>query len=569
MAKHYVSTDRMTPFLMPPSLLDWLPPDHLAWFVLSVVDKLKQKTWKLHGRHPNWGPGRAAYDPEMLLTLLFYAYCTGVYSSRAIEAACKVDVAFRVIAANQVPDHATIARFRAEQAPQIRALFSDILMLCQAAGLTIAGTVALDGTKIRARASLRANRTKKQIAKELAELKAEATKKAAELVSQGELADAEDDQRLGQSRGDELPEHLIEPGSREAHLNAALELVNQRHADALDAERQGLAERTERRRETARRAPRVDPRLTTRDQPTLPEAEADLEVAKEQAEAVKARRQAVEAEAAAQGRKPGGRHPNLDRGVAAAQAQLAEAAAQDAARAAEEKINTTDPASAIMVDQAGRYLQAFNAQALVSSDQIIVGAQVTTCAADTGSYQPMVVLGLANLELAGITDSFDLVLADAGYLSTANLTAAGPPRMIATSKAYKLRHQQAEEGYRVGDPPEGCSPIDAMTHRLLTEEGVAAYAQRQYIVEPVFGQIKWNRHYRQFLRMGEQGANDEWILLAMCNNLLKLYGKKHSPRMRHGKAGSPATSGALRSLRRVLHGTGRRNILRRDVLVAA
>jgi transposase len=544
MAKNYVSTDRLTQFLMPPSIMDWLPEDHLALFLMNVVDKLKAKTKVLHQRHPNWGPGRAAYDPVMLLTLLLYAYCSGTFSSRRIEAACKVDVAYKVITANTVPDHTTISRFRADNAKDVAKLHTEILALCAAAGMDTVGQVALDGTKIRADASLKANRTKKQIQHELGELKAAAEKKAAELLRNADAADAEEDGRLGESQGDELPQHLVDPTSREAHLDQALQLLGQRHEEALDTEREERAEKTGRRVQTARRATRIEPRLTTHEQPSLPQAEADLEVAREQAEAVKAHRQAVEDDARAEGRKPGGQSPDLDRGVAGAEAQLGEAKEQDARRAEQEKVNTTDPDSAIMVDHSGRFVQAYNAQAVVTEDQLIVAGAVTNCAADVGQYQPMVRLALDNLEQAGIAGTLTLVAADAGYSSIANFTAPGPARLIATTKAYKLRLQLTEDGYRVGDPPEGASAIDAMTHRLLTEEGVAAYAKRQCTVEPVFGQIKENRGYRRFLRRGINGANDEWQLLAMTHNLLKLFGRQRG-------SSAPAVSRTLKAYRRM------------------
>lgn len=155
---------------MPPSLQDWLPHDHLVWFVLDVVERVD--TSELHARHPNVGAGRRAYDPDMLLALLIYAYCTGIRSSRQIERLCEVDVAYRVICANVVPDHTTIARFRQVYQEQAVRLFTDVLILCQAAGLTSVGVVAVDGTKMGANAALRANRTREQIEAEVAKMMA-------------------------------------------------------------------------------------------------------------------------------------------------------------------------------------------------------------------------------------------------------------------------------------------------------------------------------------------------------------------------------------------------------------
>ena len=156
MARDYLRVDRDQPFLLPPSMRDWLPEDHLAWFVLDVVDRLD--TSALHARHPRGGVGRRAYDPDMLLALLLYAYCMGVRSSRQIERLCVVDVAFRVLAAGHRPDHTTIARFRQGHEDIAVQLFVDVLMLCAEAGLVRLGVVAIDGTKVEADASMKANR---------------------------------------------------------------------------------------------------------------------------------------------------------------------------------------------------------------------------------------------------------------------------------------------------------------------------------------------------------------------------------------------------------------------------
>jgi transposase len=161
MAFGYVDVDRDQLFLLPPSLRDWLAEDHLVWFVLEVVERID--TSVLHGRHRNDGVGRAAYDPDMLLALLIYAYCGGVRSSRQIERLCEVDVAYRVICANLVPDHTTIARFRQGHEDHAVELFIEVLMLCAEAGLATVGVVAVDGTKMGADASKKKNRRREWI----------------------------------------------------------------------------------------------------------------------------------------------------------------------------------------------------------------------------------------------------------------------------------------------------------------------------------------------------------------------------------------------------------------------
>ena len=204
MGYNFVGVDRDQPFLLPPSLTDWLPPDHLAWFVLDAVAELDLsefvKAYRADGR------GGAAHDPSMMAGLLLYAYCTGVVSSRKIEAACQVDVAFRVIAGNLVPDHTTIARFRATHADALAGLFTQVLAMCAEAGLVKVGTIAVDGTKISVSASLDANRTREAIMKQVEEL-----------IAAAEAADAGEDEVFGAGmRGDEVPADLRDRTSRRA-----------------------------------------------------------------------------------------------------------------------------------------------------------------------------------------------------------------------------------------------------------------------------------------------------------------------------------------------------------------
>ena len=172
MAFRYMSADRDQLFLLPPSMLDWLAEGHLAWFVLDVVALVD--TTGFHARHANDGAGRPAWDPDVMLALLLYAYSCGLRSSRRIESACRSDVAFRVICANRVPDHVSIARFRADHEAAIEAVFVDVLRLCARAGLANLGLIAIDGTKIGSDAALDANRSASQVRSEVARILAEA-----------------------------------------------------------------------------------------------------------------------------------------------------------------------------------------------------------------------------------------------------------------------------------------------------------------------------------------------------------------------------------------------------------
>ena len=153
MAYNFVACDRDQAFLLPSDLRDWLPSDRLAWFVLDVVDQLNLDPF-LRGYRAD-GHGHPAYDPKTLLGVLLYAYATGVRSSRQIERRCTEDLAFRVLAGNQLPDHVTIARFRVRHQQALAGFLVQSLRLCAAAGLVRLGVVSLDGTKVAANAATR------------------------------------------------------------------------------------------------------------------------------------------------------------------------------------------------------------------------------------------------------------------------------------------------------------------------------------------------------------------------------------------------------------------------------
>lgn len=225
--------------LLPPDLRDWVEPGHLAWFVVDAVSELDLAAFYARYRQDGWG--RPAYDPAVMVALILYAYCRGVRSARAIERHCVEDVAFRVVAANLGPDHATIARFRADHQHALAGLFGQVLAMCQRAGLVRAGVVAVDSTKVAANASGLANKTYEELAQEILE--------------QAAAIDAAEDERYGEARGDELPPELADPRTRRARIRELM--------DELDAERRAeqqareamLARRAEHERQTGRRPP--------------------------------------------------------------------------------------------------------------------------------------------------------------------------------------------------------------------------------------------------------------------------------------------------------------------------
>src|SRR5919108_2202596 len=192
MAPSFVACDREQPFLLPPDVRDWLPEDHFAWFVIDAVERIDMAAFYVAYRED--GRCRPAYEPAMMVALLLYAYARGIRSSRVIERACVEDVAFRVVAAQQRPDHATIARFIERHEAALAGLFGEVLLLCARSGLAKVGVIAIDGTKVHANASRDANVDYEQLAREI--------------IEEAKAIDAAEDELYGDRRGDELPEEL-------------------------------------------------------------------------------------------------------------------------------------------------------------------------------------------------------------------------------------------------------------------------------------------------------------------------------------------------------------------------
>jgi transposase len=262
MAYNFLRGDRDQPFLLPPDLRDWLPANHLAWFILDVVDQLDLGPF-LRGYRTD-GHGHPAYDPKTLLGVLLYAYAIGVRSSRQIQRRCIEDLAFRVLAGNQVPDHVTVARFRVRHQQALAGFLVQSLRLCAAAGLVRLGVVALDGTKVAANAASRANRT-------LAELEAE----VAEILRQAAEADQAEDHQHGPTRGDELPAELTSPSGRLARLQEAKALLEAEAAKRQQRYEQRVAELAAAARAKGKQ-PRAPIKPRRRDEAPKPQATANV-----------------------------------------------------------------------------------------------------------------------------------------------------------------------------------------------------------------------------------------------------------------------------------------------------
>jgi transposase len=549
-AKGYRLLDRDQQFLMPESMRDWLPESDPVWLVISVVAGLD--TSKLHAKRRTGAAGRAGYDPDMVLTLLIWAWAQGIRSSRVIERLCGRDVAFRIICAGDAPDHVTISRFRAEAAEACEDLFAQVLMLCARLGMGQLGVVAIDSVKLASNASLSANRTGDGLRQAAAEqARADAHKArdvAAAAAAEHGATDAAEDELYGPGRrGDEVPDDLVDPRSRAARIEQALAELKAR-SEAGGGDREAAAQRRREREEKKlqqRQALLERYREQGRTVATgRPPAEIRVEVLEENLAVHRARAQArIDAWAARPFR--GGHIPKpveADRHVKRAQAALDRAIAEraahrqaqaqpvaqaDAASGPEPKApkrNITDPQSRMMRLRGGGWVQGYNCQAATSSDGLIIATSVGNNPNDATAFPTIfdktaVAAALIDTH-APSPGGIGVVLADAGYLSSDNLTLSGPDRLIAVGKSRDLA-MAAREDPAAGPPPPDTSPIEAMAHRLRTPEGHDLYRQRSHIAETPFAHAKHNLGFRRFTSRGIDRAAAEFSFHAMVHNVFK------------------------------------------------
>jgi transposase len=523
-AKGYRRVDRDQAFLLPPSMTDWLPDDHLVWFVIAAVDRLD--TAAFHARARLGSVGRRGYDPDMLLTLFIYAMAHGVSSSRQIERLCGTDVAFRIICAGDTPDHTVLARFRRGHEAALEDLLSASLLLAAQLGMVRLGVVAFDGTKIAANAAKDRNYTEAHL-----------RKLAQQYLGKAAVADDAEDQLFGEgSRGDELPEELTDRTRRAQRITEALEEIQRRKAAeqaGSEAERSAAAEYVAQAGDPAghARAGRV------------PKAADPVAVARARWERERARAQQrhdayqVKVAAAAQRghRLPGtatavpDEHPTVVRLRAAYESARAAAEHPDTTGQAssEYRANLTDPESRMLKTRAG-WVQGYNCQIAASADGLIIHARATQDANDVGQFvtTARAVQDIAETLTGHVPDragdlTVGTMIGDAGYDSLANLTEPGPDRLIANATRRDL-NQRATTDPATGAPSEHASPRERMDHRLRTDEGHALYTRRAPLVEAPNAWLKDRRGLRRFTRRGLRAAQAELSLAAAVTNLLKL-----------------------------------------------
>jgi transposase len=419
--------------LLPPSLREWLPQNHLVYFVSDVVDQLDLSA--IHAVYEKEQRGQPPYDPRLMTKLLVYGYCTGVFSSRRIQKRLREDIPFKVLAAGNEPDFRTISDFRKIHIEALEKLFEQVLAMALECGAIQLGRVSLDGTKLKANASKHKAMSYGRMKEKQQQLKEEVK----QLLAAAEAADEEEDCQYGSKRGDELPEELQRRETRLAKIKEAKKVVEQRARDKAAAE-----------------------------------------------------------------------------GKSAEEAQQAKPEDKD-------QYNFTDPESRIMKGADGM-VQGYNAQAAVEPELLlIVGQSVTEAANDKQQLVPMVEL----IEQQS-GQRPEAVLADNGYCSEQNLehleSAEQPERRIEGFIATgKQKHGEHRLPAKRGPLPQGATKVDRMKRKLQTKVGKAVYAARKCVVEPVFGQIKQARGFRQFLLRGKEKVKGEWALLCLTHNVLRLY----------------------------------------------
>jgi transposase len=478
--------------ILPPDLREWLPEGHLANFIIDVTAGL-DLTAIIRSYDASRG-GQPPMDPRLMVGLLLYGYCVGTTSSRKIERATHDSVPFRVIAADQHPDHDTIAEFRRRHLPALAELFVQVLRLCQAAGLVKLGHVALDGTKMRANASKHKAMSYAFMERRERELREQVDI----LLAQAEAADAAEDELYGRGqRGDELPGELAFKQSR-------LKKIRQAKA-ALEAEAKERAEH-ERQEQLQKQAERDAKGQKRRGRaPAEPSGTPDP----------KAQRNFTDAES---------RIMKDGASKAFEQCYNAQAAVDEGAQiivAAEVTQETNDKRQvAPMVAAMARTMKAVNVAPRQTRE-----TDETRETRETRDACEMDAAIPTDADAANAPRLLPAILsADAGYFSEQNIRTLENAKIDAYVATGRIKHGESPDAAAKDETvAEEADAKERMAQKLRTAAGRAIYAKRKRIVEPVFGQIKEARGIRRFLLRGLEKVRAEWKLICATHNLLKLW----------------------------------------------
>ena len=437
-----------------------LPEDDLVFFLIDVVPKLDLS--KIHAPYQDETRGAPPFDPAMMVCLLLYSYCVGVFSSRKVARACERNLAFLAIVGEERPDFRTISLFRKNHLDAFADVFVQVLCLAKAAGLVRLGTIAIDGTKVQGNASRHKAMSYGYMTQEVARLRAEIN----ELLKQARDVDAEEDAVLGARRGDELPEELRRRQDRLATIEAAMKRLEAEARAAADAERQRReeAEAQRQRTGTKRRGRAPGPLVDT------PAEKAQTNFSEPDLSIMKTANKGWDC--------CGNAQASVDDGCQIILACDVTAECND-----KQQAEPMAQATRGQLDQAG----------------IAPGA-------DEAGERPLIPAAL-----------------DTGYFSgpaVAALERAGFDPHIATERQ---RHHSATTPAAAESASPPATAKEKMQAKLKTAEGRAVYSRRKVIVEPVFGQIKEARGFRRFLLRGLAKIRGEWRLVCLTHNLLKIW----------------------------------------------
>lgn len=485
MAKKYRDWTPHQTLLLPPSLHDWLPEGHFAYFVLELVEELDISAIEtaIQKKDPR---GARPYDPRMMVALLFYAYAEGVFSSRRIARACVEGVAFRVLSADTRPHFTVLATFRRTHLQALAGLFGEILRLCRAAGLVKGEHVHIDGTKVQANAS------KHQAMSHDGMLKAEErlTKEIEALLGTAEAADQADDAKLGEGRDED---DQVDPEVRRRETRR----------DWIRRTRQALEEETKKARAAELRQQSAEQRE---------KADDEVDPAEEKRKLTRARN--AEAKAGELDNSPPGPPPPPD-----AMPENHPPHTPDGTPKPNAQRNFTDPDSRGMVNKKGAFDQAYNGQVVVDEATHVILAHGLSNQAPDAEHVP----GMLERTRAALGAAPKTFTGDAGYMSQENIRAvlhAGAEPYFATGRERR--------SWPPPEPAEGAPPRNAdaktwMNWMLRTPTGQTRMRKRKSTVELVFGCIKQAMGFRQFLLRGIEKVRGEWALVCLAYNLRKLH----------------------------------------------
>ncbi len=503
--RHY---DPEQVLLLPENPRTWLSEDHLVFFLDDVVDQLDLSdiTQPYEAEERGYPP----YHPVMMVKVLFYAYCIGVFSSRKVMRRLHEDVAFRIISGNNQPDFRTICEFRRRHLGALEGLFTQVLRLCMEANLVRLGHVSIDGTKVKANASRHKAMSYKRMRKEMDRLGGEVRT----MLEEAERIDEEEDDLYGDRSGMEMPEELSDPEKRREFIEKAMKALEGSPSEGDDApsDDDGALGRDlmgeEPLRELERRTGRME-RITEgkraleeRARQKAEEEEKDAGPGdSEEDSGKKGSKSGKKKRKGRRGRKKGVRGPPVPRD--------------------KDQYNFTDPESRIMPDSSNSkaFIQGYNGQLVVDeANQIILASDVTENSSDRPQLR-----GMMDRVEEGCGKRPKRASGDAGYFSKGNLEYLESHGIDAYIPPDKEKHSRPFPKVPRGRIPKGMSVPDRMRRKLRTMAGRKVYSRRKVIVEPPIGQIKHARGFRQFSMRGKNNARGEWALVCMTHNILRWF----------------------------------------------